>query len=80
MSVPRSAVCSRTVITILVLAASSLNPADASKDELMRNWFDDPFVQVSRAIEGCLEPVGPRMTVQERRTQAHQRPRRNAAR
>ncbi|WOB08660.1 BON domain-containing protein [Piscinibacter gummiphilus] len=41
--------------------------------EPLKNWFDDPFFQVSSAIEGCPTPLGPLMTEAERRVQAHSR-------
>ncbi|MGE0800981.1 MAG: hypothetical protein AB7G13_16295 [Lautropia sp.] len=32
----------------------------AAADEPLRNWFDDPFFQVSADIADCPEPAGPR--------------------
>jgi hypothetical protein len=38
-----------------------------------RNWFDDPFFQITGAIPHCPEPAGPRVTEAERRAQSHRR-------
>jgi hypothetical protein len=38
-----------------------------------KNWFDDPFFQVSHAIVGCPLPAGPFISEAERRVQAHSR-------
>ncbi|MFT3822049.1 MAG: transporter [Rubrivivax sp.] len=43
------------------------------EDEAPRNWFNDPFVQVSAALPGCPEPLGPRITAAERLAQSHHR-------
>ena len=39
----------------------------------LRNWFDDPFAQVSNAIPHCPTPLGPLITEAERREQSHHR-------
>jgi osmotically-inducible protein OsmY len=38
-----------------------------------RNWFDDPFLPVTKALPGCPEPAPPGMTEAEMRAQAHVR-------
>ena len=38
-----------------------------------RNWFDDPFFQISNALPDCPVPAGPLITEEERRVQAHHR-------
>ena len=38
-----------------------------------RNWFNDPFFQVSAQVPNCPVPAGPFLTEQERRAQAHYR-------
>lgn len=38
-----------------------------------RNWFDDPFFQLSARAADCPEPAGPRLTEAERRMQSHSR-------
>lgn len=52
--------------------ASMLGSASAGADEL-RNWFDDPFFQVTSAIAGCPQPAGPYTDERGRREQAHHR-------
>src|SRR5690554_6479593 len=39
----------------------------------LRNWFDDPFFQISSAIPDCPEPAGPFITEAERRAESHRR-------
>ncbi len=55
-----------------LIAAAALSGA-AQAGEPLKNWFDDPFFQVSSAIERCPTPLGPLMTEAERRIQAHSR-------
>jgi len=38
-----------------------------------RNWFDDPFFQVSAQVPNCPVPAGPFITDAERRVQSHGR-------
>ena len=38
-----------------------------------KNWFDDPFVQVTAALPGCAVPAPPGMTEAEMRAEAHVR-------
>jgi hypothetical protein len=56
---------------IALSAALCACPAHAA--EPLKNWFDDPFFQVSSAIANCPTPLGPLMTEAERRVQAHSR-------
>lgn len=46
--------------------------AQSTSDEL-RNWFDDPFFQVSADVANCPEPKGPRLTKAEMEREAHAR-------
>jgi BON domain len=41
--------------------------------DLLRNWFDDPFFQVTRALAECPLPAGPFVDERGRREQAHRR-------
>jgi hypothetical protein len=62
-----------TVIrTSLIAAVLVISSFGASAAEL-RNWFDDPFFQVTSAVPGCPEPAGPRVTAAERLAQSHRR-------
>lgn len=63
-----SAVCLRLMATAVVAASS----CSAAAQEL-RNWFDDPFFQLTAAVAACPEPAGPRSTEAERLAQSHHR-------
>ena len=39
----------------------------------LKNWFNDPFFQVSSGMPDCPLPLGPLLTEEQRRTQAHSR-------
>jgi len=53
----------------------TLSSAAASADEVRRNVFDDPFVQLTSAIppSACPVPPGPLLTDAEAKAQAHGR-------
>lgn len=56
-----------------VLQASATTAvADATSEEL-RNWFGDPFFQVSSFVQGCPVPRGPLLTKGEMEREAHGR-------
>ena len=38
-----------------------------------RNWFEDPFFQVSSGVPACPVPLGPLLTADEQRREAHER-------
>lgn len=57
----------------LVGAMLSAAPALAQPAPERRNWFDDPFFQISGRIAGCPVPAGPRLTEAERRVRSHER-------
>jgi hypothetical protein len=56
-----------TALSVAV-SASAAQPAQE-----LRNWFDDPFFQISSAIAGCPVPAGPFVNEAERRAEAHLR-------
>ncbi|HUL55561.1 MAG TPA: BON domain-containing protein [Usitatibacter sp.] len=59
-----------------ILAAAGLLVgalASASLAAERRNWFDDPFVQLTHGIAACPVPEGPLMTLEESRTEGHVR-------
>lgn len=58
---------------LLLVALAWPVPGPAQPAPERRNWFDDPFFQMTSAIAGCPEPVGPRITEDERRVQSHHR-------
>jgi hypothetical protein len=59
----------RRFTALVLLAAAS---ACAAAQDL-RNWFDDPFFAVSQGRPGCVEPLGPRLTFEQQRREAHWR-------
>lgn len=65
----RSLLCA--VIASAMAAIVPASQADAG-DEL-RNWFNDPFFQISNGMPACPTPAGPFVTERERHAQAHRR-------
>jgi hypothetical protein len=59
--------CFRSGLVVLAFV-----PAAHAADEL-RNWFDDPFFQVTSAVTDCPLPAGPFVDERGRREQAHRR-------
>jgi len=59
----------------LLIIAMQATCACAQDDpaKQLRNWFDDPFFQVSEQVAGCAEPRGPRLTKSEMEREAHAR-------
>jgi hypothetical protein len=55
---------------LLLLLAFGLAGAQPAE---YRNWYHDPFFQISSAIDGCPLPAGPYQTESEQRLQAHHR-------
>lgn len=56
----------------LILLAGQAHAQPAAPQE-RRNWFEDPFFQVSAGLPACPVPLGPLLTVDEQRRQAHYR-------
>lgn len=59
-------------VLVILLAVMPLACRAGAEPEL-RNWFNDPFFQVSSAIEDCPLPAGPFTSEAERRADAHRR-------
>ena len=57
----------------LLVLAGLTGACAAPAGEILANWFDDPFFQISAAIEDCPLPAGPFTTESDRRVQAHRR-------
>ena len=57
----------------LLSAALWASTALAQQAPERRNWFDDPFFQVSAKVPDCPVPAGPFLTDAERRVQSHGR-------
>lgn len=64
----RPPIC-RAALLVTVLALSTRGTQAVE----LRNWFDDPFFQITSALPQCLEPAGPRVTETERQAQSHRR-------
>jgi BON domain len=67
----------RGAASAVVALAGALSQGTAAQgratDVERRNWFDTPFDQAVGAIHACPRPLGPLITEQEMRTQAHGR-------
>ena len=61
----------RSGFALVALAMSAAAQAQAAPER--RNFFGDPFFQVSHDIAQCPMPAGPFITEEERRVQAHHR-------
>lgn len=59
-------------VPALVFALATLAAAARGAGDL-RNWFDDPFFQISAAMPDCPLPAGPFVDESDRRVQAHRR-------
>lgn len=58
---------------LLPLAAALVMSCPALADDELRNWFDDPFFQITAAAPDCPLPAGPFIDEKEKRVQAHHR-------
>ena len=59
------------VLLILACTAAPLVLAQGTSGK--KNWFDDPFFQVSSGLPACPVPEGPLMTQHEAQVQEHYR-------
>lgn len=57
----------------ILLALLLTGTAHAADDSTLRNWFDDPFFQVSDGVPGCPQPLGPLLTETEMKEESHSR-------
>jgi hypothetical protein len=61
----------RTALPLcLLISAAMINAQDISG---RRNWFNDPFFQISHEIADCPVPAGPYITEAEKKAQSHHR-------
>jgi hypothetical protein len=74
-AVARHALCGAASAVIAIAGALSQGAAaqNPTTDVERRNWFDTPFDQAVGAVPACPRPLGPLITEQEMRTQAHGR-------
>lgn len=57
----------------LPFSAVSQAPPEGIAGPGKKNWFDDPFFQMSQGVAGCPVPEGPMLTFEEQRREAHWR-------
>lgn len=60
------------MVASVLLTSATITVAGTPSEEL-RNWFDDPFFQVSASVQGCPVPKGPLLTKGEMEREAHGR-------
>lgn len=61
-------------ILVLMLAGSICGLGAAAADNAaLRNWFGDPFFQVSKDLPHCPVPLGPLLTEAEMKGESHSR-------
>lgn len=58
------------VLLALAFSATHVYAQDALD---LKNWFNDPFFEITSDIKACPTPLGPLLTEEQRRTQAHSR-------
>jgi len=63
--------CIARTASALVLAVGLAAVARSAED--LRNWFDDPFFQISSSLADCPLPAGPFVSETDKRVQAHRR-------
>ena len=65
------ATCTARIASALVFSLALA--ATARSAEALRNWFDDPFFQISSSLPDCPLPAGPFVSEADKRVQAHRR-------
>ncbi len=63
----------RGFLPALLLLVTFAAPCSVQSEEVRRNWFHDPFFQISDAVPNCPMPAGPFVTEKERTAEAHHR-------
>jgi BON domain len=58
---------------LLLALVAIAGPCAAQGEAERRNWFNDPFFQISASIPNCPLPAGPFITEAERRAESHHR-------
>jgi hypothetical protein len=61
----------RTAVPLCLLISAAITNAQDVSDR--RNWFNDPFFQISHEIANCPVPAGPYVTEAEKIAQSHNR-------
>ncbi|AMO98113.1 hypothetical protein CAter282_0156 [Collimonas arenae] len=57
---------------LAIFLAASATTANAH-DEILKNWFNDPFIQVRSNVPDCPQPLGPLVNEEEARRESHWR-------
>lgn len=60
----------RNVLATLLAVAPVMSPACG---ETLKNWFNDPFIQVRNGVPACPPPLGPLVSEEEARKESHWR-------
>lgn len=63
----------RRYLSCMVLLAAFAIPCRAETDGVRRNWFHDPFFQISDDVADCPTPTGPFVTEKQKMAEAHHR-------
>lgn len=58
-------------VSVALLAASGMT--SSAEIGTLKNWFNDPFVQVRNGVSDCPPPLGPLMTEEAARKETHWR-------
>jgi osmotically-inducible protein OsmY len=70
------------VVCLLICSATAIaqsTPPVQTDAQTKKNYFDDPFFQLSRTLPICPVPEGPMYTADEQRAEAHSRIERGAS-
>lgn len=62
-----------TLARMTLATTIAITTPRALAEEVLRNWFNDPFFQVRSAMPKCPVPLGPYATEDERLRQTHHR-------
>ncbi len=61
------------VVRGVVLALLTLGAAHAAENEVLKNWFNDPFFQIASGMPSCPVPLGPLLSETEMKSESHAR-------
>ena len=59
--------------SLFAIVLAALGCASWAAPPERRNWFGDPFFQITSGLAGCPTPRGPLLTQEEQRREAHDR-------
>ncbi|PFH09841.1 hypothetical protein BCF11_2246 [Collimonas sp. PA-H2] len=63
----------RSLPAVLLALSALMSPMSPLYGETLKNWFNDPFIQVRHAVPDCPPPLGPLVSEQEARRESHWR-------